>query len=213
MRNEKILEMLISNRIDELKQMLRDEIYADILKSKPGARKRYTAMKKYFTYTNLSREFLQKPCIIEFQGDNFTSFCNSYSAALTKEPCGAIALYEDVDRYPDVGRLIRKEGDMSSIDFTKVIAEAKSLGYKLNKSEVNTNKFKYLLRYKNSYFKLGLVDATFSIIDDGELATVYIKDGDYSPITMETSIGVCTIMPMRLGEGDYIVIEAEEVIE
>ena len=34
MQNTKVLEMLISNRIDELKQMLRDEIYADILKKK-----------------------------------------------------------------------------------------------------------------------------------------------------------------------------------
>lgn len=213
MQNTKVLEMLISNRIEELKQLLRDEIYADILKSKPGANKRYSAMKKYFTYTNSERDYLKKPCIIEYQGDKYTSFCNSFSAVLTKEPCGAIELYTDMDRYPDVGRLIRKEGNVSKVDFTKVYAEAKVKGYKLIKSEVNSHSFKFLLHYKDSYFKLGLVDATFSIIDDGEPVTVYINDGERSPITLETSIGVCTVMPMNLGEGEYIVIEAEEVVE
>lgn len=212
MQNTKVLEMLTSNRIDELKQMLRDEIYADILKSKPGANKRYSAMKKYFTYTKSAREILQKPCIIEFEGDDYTSFCNSYSAALTKEPCGTLELYTDAERYPNVGRLIRKEGTESKIDFRKIVAEAKSLGYKLTKKEVDTYSAKFLLHYKNSYFKLGLVDATFAIIDDGEPATVYIHDDERSPITMETSIGICTVMPMNLGDGEHIIIEAEEVI-
>lgn len=213
MQNTKVLEMLISNRIDELKQLLRDEIYADILKSKPGAKKRYAAMKKYFSYTNLEREYLKKPCLIEYENENYTSFCNSFSVALTKEPCGVIELYTDTDRYPSVDRLIRKEGLASRVDFTKVFAEAKSKGYKLVKSEINSYKFTFLLRYKNSYFKLGLFDATFSIIDDGEPATVYISDDERSPITVETGIGVCTVMPMNLGEGAYTIIVAEDVIE
>ena len=44
--------MLNNNRIDDLKALLRDEIYAEVLKKKPGANKRYSAMKKYFTYTD-----------------------------------------------------------------------------------------------------------------------------------------------------------------
>lgn len=213
MQNTKVLEMLISNRIDELKQMLKDEIYADILKKKPGANKRYSAMKKYFTYIKSEREFLQKPCIVEYEGNNYTSFCNSYSAVLTTEPCGTIELYTDIDRYPNTARLIKKYGDESLIDFTKTIAKAKLEGYKLNKSEVNTHKFRYLLKYRNTYFKLGLLDATFSIIDDGEPARVYISDDPHTPITIETSIGICTVMPMRIEDADEnrIVIEAEEV--
>lgn len=212
MQNTKVLEMLISNRIDDLKQMLRDEIYADLLKKKPGASKRYSAMKKYFSYINSEREFLQKPCLVEYEGKSYTSFCNSYSVALTTEPCGVIELYTDTDRYPNTSRLIRKEGDESLIDFTKTIAKAKLEGYKLNKSEVNTYKFKYLLHYKNTYFKLGLLDATFSIIDDGEPAKVYISDGPHDPITIETSVGICTVMPMRIDDAreDHIIIEAEE---
>lgn len=213
MQNTKVLEMLISDRIEELKQLLRDEIYADILKSKPGAKKRYAAMKKYFSYVDSEREYLKKPCLIEYNGENYTSFCNSFSVALTKEPCGVIALYEDVDRYPDVGRLITKEGDVSKIDFAKVLAKAKVEGYKLVKNEFNSYKCKFFMRYRNAHFKLVLLDATFAIIDDGEPATVYIRDGERSPITIETSIGICTIMPMTVGEGDYTVIEAEEVSE
>lgn len=213
MQSTKILEMLNSNRIDELKELLRDEIYAEVLKKKPGANKRYSAMKKYFNYTDSEREFLQKPCLVEYEGQSYTSFCNSFSVALTKEPCGSIALYTDTDRYPDVSRLIRKNGDEILINFTEIFAKAKLEGYKLIKSEVNTYKFRYLLKCKNTYLKLGLVDATFSIIDDGEPSKVYISDDQYVPITIETSIGICTVMPMKLEEAreDHIVIEAEEV--
>lgn len=213
MQSTKILEMLNSNRIDELKALLRDEIYAEVLKKKPGANKRYSAMKKYFSYTDSEREFLQKPCLIEYEGQSYTSFCNSYSVALTKEPCGGIELYTDTERYPDVSRLIRKDDLWSLVNFTEIFAKAKLEGYKLIKSELNTHKFKYLLKYRNTYLKLGLVDATFSIIDDGEPAKVYISDKPTDPITIETSIGICTVMPMRSVDTreDHIVIEAEEV--
>lgn len=205
--------MLNNNRIDELKALLRDEIYAEVLKKKPGANKRYSAMKKYFTYTDSAREFLQNPCLIKYEEQSYTSFCNSYSVALTKEPCGSIELYTDTERYPDVSRLIRKDGLWSLVNFTDIFAKAKLEGYKLIKSELNTHKFKYLIKYKNTYLKLGLVDATFSIIDDGKPAKVYISDNATDPITIETGIGICTIMPMRMEEAreDHIVIEAEEV--
>lgn len=213
MQNIRILEMLNSNRIEELKALLRDEIYADILKKKPGASSRYSAMKRYFTFVDTEREVLKKPCLIEYEGLGYMSFCNSYSVALTKEPCGAIEMFTDVDRYPDVSRLIRKEGDKILIDFTDIFAKAKLDGYKLIKAEVNTHRFKYLLKVRNSYFKLGLVDATFSIINDGKPATVYISDDAYKAMSIETSIGICTIMPMRIEElaDHHILIEAEEV--
>lgn len=213
MESTKVLEMLNNNRIEELKELLRDEIYANMLKGKSGAKKRYSAMKKYFGYISSERGFLKKPCIVEHEGQSYTSFCNSFSAALTKEPCGAIELYTNRDRYPDVSRLIRQDGSASLVDFAKIFAKAKTEGYKLVKSEVNGYKFGYLLHYKNSYFKLGLLDATFAIINDGEHATVYISDSSCSPITIKTSIGICTIMPMRIEdvEDHYIIIEAEEV--
>ena len=211
----KILEMLNQNRIEELKKIIRDEIYADALKNKPGAHKRYLAMKKYFKHVVSEREFLKKPCIIEYQGGTYTSFCNSYSLALTKEPCGAIELFTERDRYPDVERLIRYEGDERLIDFKKIIAAAKVDGYTLTKNEAYGHKCKFIFRCNNAYFRLGLLDVTYSIIDDGEPALVHIGDTDRSPITIKTSVGICTVMPINLkhGEEEYHIINAEEVEE
>ena len=45
MKSSRVLEMLNQNRIDELKVELQDEIFTESLKTKPNAKKRYTAMK------------------------------------------------------------------------------------------------------------------------------------------------------------------------
>lgn len=214
MRNTEILEMLNDGRIDELKKRLSDEIFTEALvNSKPGAKKRYAAMKKYFGYIPNVREALQKPCAIEFEGRNYISFCNSHSIALTTESCGEMKLFDDPDRYPEVGRLIHYKGVERKVDFTRAFADAKSKGYKLKKSEVGP-KFRYLMHYDGAYFKLGLIDAAFAIIDDGEEAAVYHVTGERSPITIKNNIGVCTVMPMNLSddaiaENDYIVVEVD----
>lgn len=206
MKNSKVLEMLINGQIEELKAQLQDEIYAEVITVKPGAKKRYAAMKKYFTYFKSSREFLQKPCGVEFDDKFYISFCNSYSLALTTEPCGAIELFTDKDRYPDVNRLVNFRGTPRKVDFTQVFADAKSQGYKLKKTELDSFKYNYLLHYDGAYYKAGLLDSTFSIIDDGEEATVYHKDGEGSaPIIIKNSIGICVVMPVN--------VENEEVLE
>lgn len=205
MKNTKILEMLRAGQIEELKMALSDEIYQEVLSNKAGSKQRYAAMKKYFGYIKTARESLQKPCLIEFEGKDYISFCNSHSIALTTEPCGTIELFTDVDRYPDVSRLIHFEGVERQVDFGKIFADAKSKGYKLKKDEVN-HKCKYLLEYDGLYFRLGLLDATFSIINDGEVATVYNNSEDGTPITIKTSIGVCVIMPVRIEDTDEFIV-------
>lgn len=211
MRSIKILEMLIQNRIDELVAKLKDEIFEESLKSKPNARKRYSAMKKYFTYRDNVREVCTKPCEVEFQGKQYTSFTNSYSLALTTESVGEIELFNTENgNYPDVARLINLDGDEDKIDFERVISKAKSLGYKLTKANFDSNNF--LMHYKGSYFRMALVDATYSIIADGEEATVY-HSGKLRPITVKNDIGYCIILPIRF-EGSHpsnagsVVIEA-----
>lgn len=211
MRNIEILELLNAGRVEEVKDRLRDEIYAEALGTKAGAKKRYNAMKKYFTYINSVREALQKPCLIEYNGKNYISFCNGYTLTLTTEPCGAVELLDDPSNYPDVTRLIRLVGEQRKINFRKVFAEAKSKGYKLIKNEVNSYKFKYLMHYDGAYFKLGLLDSAFSIIDDGKDATVYHENNGRAALGIETSIGVCTVMPIKLEEitDDLVVIDVE----
>ena len=47
-------------------------IYKTYLKPKAGARTRYNAMKKYFTYNKSSRACLSKPYVgIEFEGETY----------------------------------------------------------------------------------------------------------------------------------------------
>ena len=201
MRNVKALEMLNAGRIDDLKRELQDEIYQETLKSKPDAKKRYAAMKKYFKYYKPVRECLQKPCKVEFEGKQYTSFTNSWSLALTTENVGEIELYDESHgKYPDVARLVSFKGNSVNIDISKVIAEAKAKGYKLVKGEVDFH-YNYLMLFDGSYYKLGLLDATYGIIDDGKPAMSYKQSGPNKPLTLETDIGYCLIMPVRY-DGD-----------
>lgn len=201
MNARKALEMLDSNRIEELRKALQDEIYEENLKRKPGAKSRYAAMKRYFGYHKSVRECLQKPCQVEFESKNYTSFCNSWSLALTIEDIGEIELYDESNgNYPDVTRLLRFDGIKKKIDFRKVIAEAKSRGYRLSKSEVDY-KFKYLMLYDGTYYKVGLIDITYGIIDNGEVAMTYHPAGERMPLTIQNDFGFCMIMPVKY-EGD-----------
>ena len=200
MRNVDVLKMIKEGRIEELTAKLQDEIYQDVLKSKPGAKQRYAAMKKYFTYISTARVACRKPSIIEFEGRTYTSFCNSHSLALTTEPCGAIELFTDDDgTYPNVGRLILREGSPKKLDLNKVFAEAKSKGYKLTKATVNDSPF--LMHYSGAYFRLGLLDSTYSIINDGSEVSAYHNGKNVSPIVIENDIGLCLVLPVRCDEG------------
>lgn len=196
MQSSKVLAMLEQGRIDELKLMLQDEIYRGELKKKPGAKQRYMAMRKYFGYVKSSRPILLKPCAVEFDGEMVTSFCNSYSLILTKESCGFLPMFTEEDGvYPTVTRMLKRDGVSETADLSKVMAEAKRKGYKLTKTEVNKETF--VLRYKNTYYRLGLVDASYSIISDGGEVNVYHSGAPLSPITIENNIGVCMILPVK----------------
>ena len=210
MQSTKALEMLNNGRIEELKAALQDEIFMETLKGKPNAKKRYAAMKRYLTYVSSAREILQKPCEVNIDGEDYIAFCNSYSLALTKEGCGEIALCDEPDRYPPIARLINRDGNENRIDFNRVIAEAKSKGYKLTKNEIMKND--YLMRYDGAYFRIALLDSTYGIINDGEEATVYHISGARRSMTIETSLGLCVVMPVFI-DGDpeegIIIIDAE----
>jgi hypothetical protein len=213
MKASKVLDMLNKGMYDELELYLRDEIYNESLtRSKnTDVKKRYTAMKKYFNYTNSSRKACQKPHKVEYGCIEYTSFCNSYSLVLTIELPGALELFDSINdgTYPDVTGLINCDGIGHNIDFTKVLAEAKSKGYKLTKSEIHSNK--YLLHYDGAYFRIGLLDITYGIINDGKEATVYHKEGNSgSPMTIVNELGYAVVMPVRIEGGpdeESIVIE------
>ena len=213
MRAIKALELIRKDKIEDLKALLEDEVYQDSLKTKPDVKKRYNAMKKYFNYTNSARECLQKPCVIEFEDKFYTSFTNSWSLVLTTEPTGEIELFDKEHlNYPDVGRLLRFDGIKRKVDFNSVIAEAKSKGYKLNKSEVGPG-FKYLMLYDGTYYKIGLIDISYGIINNGKPAMTYHPDGEKMPLTIQNELGICMLMPVFMHDGEpdesHVIIEVE----
>ena len=208
MDNAKVLEMLEEERIDELKDMLQDEIYKDSIRSTPNANKRYAAMKRYFKYTDNARECLQKPYAYDYNGVKYNSFTNSWSLVLTKESTGEIEMFEG--NYPDISRLIRFDGIKKKIDFNDVIAKAKSKGYRRTKGEVGPG-FKYLMHYDGTYYKVGLIDISYEIINDGEPSITYHPDGERMPLTIENDIGISIIMPVFIHDKEAL--EEKVVIE
>ena len=216
MKNTKVLEMLNSGQIEELKALLQDEIFTESLKGNGNAKKRYSAMKKYFTLAKAYNASCEKPCVIDFEGQKHTSFVNGYSIALTTETAGQMEHFEDVSNYLNVAKMVTYDGTKREIDFTRVLAEAKSKGYKLKKSEVDKgDNFQYIMHYDGAYFKIGLLDATYSIIDNGEKAEVYHQDGKKtSPIVIKNDIGVAVVLPVNYNAEDFqndgkVVIEVE----
>ena len=216
MQNTKVLEMINNGQIEELKALLQDEIFADSLKGNGNAKKRYSAMKKYFTLVKAYNAACEKPCVIDFEGQKHTSFVNGYSIALTTEMAGQMEHFEDANNYLNVAKMVTYDGTKREIDFTRVLAEAKSKGYKIKKSEVEAgNDFKYVMHYDGAYYKIGLLDATYSIIDNGEKAEVYHQDGKKtSPIVIKNDIGVAVVLPVNYNAKDFqnagkIVIEVE----
>lgn len=200
MQNSKILEMLDKGQTEELKGLLQDEIYANSLKSNPSAKKRYAAMKRYLKTISDSRPILTKPCEVEFEGEKYNSFTNAYSLVLTKESCGELEMCNEPESYPDVTRLIIRGGDIGTINFNKVLAEAKSKGYKYTKNAIFNNN--YLMRYNDSYFRIALVDITYGVIDEGKEINVYFN-GKNRPMVIQNDLGIGMILPIR-ADGDYV---------
>lgn len=200
MQNLKILEMLNKGQVGELKTILEDEIYAASLKGNPTAKKRYAAMKKYLKTISDSRPILTKPCEVEFENKKYNSFTNTYSLVLTQESCGEIEMCDEPERYPSIARLINRGMDVEKVDFNKVLAAAKSKGYKYSKSAIHSNN--YLMKYNGLYFRMALVDVTYSVLDEGKEIDVYFL-GKNRPITIENDLGIGIILPIR-GDGEHI---------
>lgn len=91
------------------------------------------------------------------------------------------------------------------------LRSAKSHGYVLSKRYISNPRLSYLKRYENAYYNLALLDITYRIIDDGETALIYHLEGSKNPITIQTGVGICMIMPciipcddQRLGTNQII---------
>lgn len=219
MKSQHILEMLNEGKIEDLKALLSEEIYKSELQDK-GGKARYSAMKRYFRFVDKNvfpfldkneREALKKPCKnIEYNGKLYNYFIDGYCFALTTESIGNIETYDNTNGdYFNVSRFISFNGNMEKLDLNNVLATAKSKGYKYKKSELGTSKNGvYYLKYKETYYKIGLLDKAYSIINDGEEAEVYYS-GKSDVLIIKNNIGIAGIYPINL-KGDIankIIIE------
>ena len=66
------------------------------------------------------------------------------------------------------------------------------------------------MRYKGGYFRIGLVDITYGILDEGEAVDVYFN-GRLRPITIQNDLGIGIVLPIRYDGDEYpdaVVIDA-----
>ena len=200
MKNDKILRMIENGKIDELKKELQDEIFQAELKKKPGKQERYLAMKRYFKYSQESREAMKRPCKnLETSIGTYNAFTDGFSFVLTKENIGEIEEFDNSKKdYFNMDALIKFiPQEYKEIDLNLLISKAKSLGYKYKKSEIDYGSvFQFVFKYKEGYYKISLLDKAYSIIKNEEKAKVYYT-GNKSLLYIETNIGLCGILPLN----------------
>lgn len=161
-------------------------------------------MKRYFKFADDNNDFTCKPKQVE----EFACFCDGFTAVRTKESLADLSQYDDSDRpYIDLGKIMNVESIADyteEINLNEVLAEAKSKGYKFKKNEVvQGDNFTTVCFYNGAYFKIGLLDQAFSIINDGEKARVYSTGKATEPIKIITSIGECILLPVRPKEDRF----------
>lgn len=201
MDNKYILKMLEDGNLEELKNAVQDEIYQKELSSTPGAKQRYTAMKRYFKYSDKVDERTSKPCIVN--GKSY--FVDGFTAVKTSEGIGDIMPFKgEYFKLDAIFNVERVSNYTEEININEVLAESKSRGYKFKKSEIaQGNDFTTVFFYNGAYFKVGLLDQAFSIINDGEKARVYSSGKATAPIKIVSSIGECILLPVRPEEDGF----------
>ena len=200
MRNTFVLEMINEGKIEELKRLLQDEIYEDSLKKSGNASKRYAAMKRYIKYCGNLNESMKFPCKdVSAFGNTYNSFIDGYSCVLTTESIGELESFDkSKGKYFDVASLMNysKASYKDVINFSEILAKAKMEGYKFSAKEYSHD-FKYLLHYKDAYYKIGLLDKAYSIIDNGESSDAYYTSRK-SPLYIKNEIGFVCILPINI---------------
>lgn len=213
MKSQHILEMLNEGKTEELKTLLSEEIYKSEMQGK-DEKARYIAMKRFFRFADKNgREAFTKPCKgIEYSGKLYNCFVDMYCFSITTENIGNMETYDNIykDYFDIVGfiNFIGFNGDMEKLNLNNILTTAKSKGYKFKKSEIDTNNALYYLKYKETYYKIGLLDKAYSIINDGEKAEVYYS-GKRDALIIKNNIGIAGICPINI-KGDIankIIIE------
>lgn len=191
--------------------------------SKSTSKTRLSAMKRFYKYSGHPQMYCRYPyekaklCVDEIE-NTYNVFFSPYCFVITKEDIGEMEIWKATkDQLEFPLKRIQKLLDgldlknAEYIDVHNVVDQARARGYRYKASELNTSgEFKYLWKYKNGYVKMGILDQAFKIIDDNENAIVYYTGPRY-PIFIETSVGICGVLPIYwTGKAREVeIIEAE----
>lgn len=198
MKTERVLEMINSNEIDLLKELLEQEIYKKSLSSDDLTHQ--NAMKRYYKFkSKFDKPMCQAPTKVIYDNQEYYCFFDGFTLVLTKNICPDIQLH--IGDILDFKTLINgcKNGTTFSTDINQLITAAKTLGYTYKKSELE--KANYIGKFVKTHVNIAYLEKAFSIINDGKLTEVtYSKE--HSPILIKTSIGYALVSPMRITEDD-----------
>lgn len=220
MKSEKILEMLNNGEIEELKKVISEEIYNSSLDKNGNAKSRYKAMKDFYKFpSNKTDVRFLKPCKKSIRGQLYNCFLSSDVLVCAKESTGNIELYnekEEGKEWFNVEKLINASNFeiVENINFNDILSEAKSKGFKPIKQEIKYGECaKYYLHFRNAYYKIGLLNKGYSIIDGGKYQEVFYR-GSKEPLYIYNSLGIVMLLPVRIDialrdskDKDFVYIE------
>lgn len=175
---------------------------------KIGCKMRRYAMKRFYRFVDDKKPNYDKfpyRNIKVFKEEVMNCLLNDYCFVLTKEEIVGMEDYKDIEPYkdfPNINGILRKMSKHGiKVDINKVIDVAKHAGYKYSKCEIEGGfkDFKYVWKYEDAYFKIGLLDKAFQVINDGEKADVYYKAFN-APLFIRTSIGIAAVLLMYYKE-------------
>lgn len=173
--------------------------------NKVGRKMRSNAMKRFYRFVDDKKPSYDKfpyRNIKVFKEEVMNCLLNDYCLVLTKEEIVGMEDYKDIESYKNFPNINGILSEMTKhgvkVDINKVIDVAKHAGYKYRKCEIE-NDFKYVWKYEDAYFRIGLIDKAFQVINDGQKANVYYKAYN-APLFIETSIGIAGVLPMHYKE-------------
>lgn len=168
---------------------------------KVGRKMRSNAMKRFYRFVDDKKPSYDKfpyRNIKVFKEEVMNCLFNDRCLVLTKEEIVGMEDYKDIEPYknfPNINGILSEMPKHGvKVDINKVIDVAKYAGYKYGKREIEIN-FKYVWKYEDAYFKIGLIDKAFQVINDGQKANVYHRAYN-APLFIETSIGIAAVLPM-----------------
>ena len=220
MKNEKILEMLNNGEIEELKKVISEEIYNNSLDKNGNAKSRYKAMKDFYKFpSNITDTRFLKPCKKSIRRQVYNCFFSSDILVICIESNENIEINNEKESDKilfDPEKLIDTNNFevVENIDFNDILSEAKSKGFKPIKQEIKYGECaKYYLHFRDAYYKIGLLNKGYSIIDGGKHQEVFYKN-KVSPLYIYNSLGIVMLLPVRIDaalrdskDKDFVYIE------